>query len=589
MPLKVRCKGCDKVLKVPDSVRGKTIQCPDCGNKIKIPAGDDAAAPAAMAKAPAAKAPVKKKVAKAAEPDAGLSGEIFANLNFDQVEHADEQICPYCATPLEEDDPVCRNCGMDVETGKMDKKEQKKRSRKGPDTAKFWKLAWSDPWQFLMEHKSLPIRTGLYWAEFTFVVAICYFMAHDYCDRGPPKTFWYFMTAVGVLGIPGWYYTLSMKLIQAELFREQVKPDRIHFDFLQNVSLGLRAIIWPIVVMLPFTLALIVIWVLGAYGGTVLMEPSQLLTMAGVMFLLPYVVFPLALVHMTAKYTYKAWIGWDLLVTFSKTAGACFYWLIQALILAGPIFGILAALHYFGGGVSPFTNTHLVSWAERFTRWCLEKAGETLTVPGDFTFEAIRVPVMMFFGFVMIFPIALIAGFPAVFLMRSNALLGYYFQNGIDLVTRIYPGTPAGFWVRLLAFWGDFALFPLSSFLVLREKKFVMIGQALNAFITLALIFQGRDSYAFKAMSGIFVAYNWWMYFAVQESGNIRTTVVKDSFGMMVTTEKGKQMTIGQATRRWFSAVITGAFGFIMCAFSPEKKALHDTLSKTKVVWQGDR
>jgi uncharacterized RDD family membrane protein YckC len=211
--------------------------------------------------------------------------------------------------------------------------------------------------------------------------------------------------------------------------------------------------------------------------------------------------------------------------------------------------------------------------------------------PG-FVFMMIRIALEMGFAFLIIAPIALLAAFPAVYLMRSNALLAYYFQPTLELVNDIRPGTPAGFWVRFLAFWGDFALFPLSSFLVLREKRAVIVGQLINVAGFLIWMFQSQNEYLLKAIGLIFTAYNWWMYFSVQESGSTRSTVVKESFGMMVNTAKGKQLTLGQATTRWFCALLSGiplGAGFLMCAFDPKKRALHDVLSKTEVVWRGDK
>jgi hypothetical protein len=60
----------------------------------------------------------------------------------------------------------------------------------------------------------------------------------------------------------------------------------------------------------------------------------------------------------------------------------------------------------------------------------------------------------------------------------------------------------------------------------------------------------------------------------------------------MVNTEKHKQLTLKQATTRWFCTIISAAtlgLGFVMCAFNPKKKALHDLMSKSEVVFHGDK
>jgi DNA-directed RNA polymerase subunit M/transcription elongation factor TFIIS len=145
---KIRCRGCETVLSFPDKARGKTVKCPKCSTRLKIPGGDRQAAK------------TKKKAVTSRDKI-----EDFGQLDLDSLpmEHHDEQICPYCAAEMEEDDLVCRSCGMNVETGKMDAREQKRRSRKGPDPALFYSRAWTDSWKFLMEEKGIAFRTGLYW------------------------------------------------------------------------------------------------------------------------------------------------------------------------------------------------------------------------------------------------------------------------------------------------------------------------------------------------------------------------------------------------------------------------------------------
>jgi uncharacterized RDD family membrane protein YckC len=120
----------------------------------------------------------------------------------------------------------------------------------------------------------------------------------------------------------------------------------------------------------------------------------------------------------------------------------------------------------------------------------------------------------------------------------------------------------------------------------------VIVGQLINACALLIFIFQRENPVLKQAIGAIFVLYNWWMYFAVQESSGVRSTVGKEGFGALVNTEKGRQMSLKQATVRWFCALfsaLTCGAGFVMCAFHPKKLALHDMLSKTCVEWRGDK
>ena len=115
MPVKVRCGGCEQVLNVPDKARGKTIACPKCSEKIKVPAGEDGP----PAKAVAAKAATKTKL-KPSRKD----GEFLGGLDDYGIEDQEDQICPFCAKPIDEEDEICPSCGKDLATGVMDKTQK---------------------------------------------------------------------------------------------------------------------------------------------------------------------------------------------------------------------------------------------------------------------------------------------------------------------------------------------------------------------------------------------------------------------------------------------------------------------------------
>ena len=80
-------------------------------------------------------------------------------------------------------------------------------------------------------------------------------------------------------------------------------------------------------------------------------------------------------------------------------------------------------------------------------------------------------------------------------------------------------------------------------------------------------------------------------YFASMESGASRATLGQASIGLMVLREDNKPMTRDQAFARFGSALVTYltlCIGFVMCFFRADKKAMHDLMSKTKVVWRGE-
>ena len=80
-------------------------------------------------------------------------------------------------------------------------------------------------------------------------------------------------------------------------------------------------------------------------------------------------------------------------------------------------------------------------------------------------------------------------------------------------------------------------------------------------------------------------------YFSSGESGAARATLGKWSLGIIVLRDDNKAQTRQQAFGRAASAfltILTLYIGFIMCFFRADKKAMHDLMSKTKVVWQSE-
>lgn len=586
MPVKLRCRGCEKVLNAPDNARGRVIQCPKCGTKLKVPAGDGAPA----------------KATKAAAPKGGDSAELLARIDLTQAEDAEERICPYCAAELGEEEAVCRNCGMNVTTGRMDAKEAKKRSRVGLDPALFYQKAWSESWAFLKEHWRLATRTGGYFTLFTVLNGICWFMV-AYCEGIPPKFFWFCMALLTSLGLAGWAWFLTFNIIESTMTRDEKMLERVQFDMFQTVSLGLRAVLWPGVMMLPFIPVLMVVAVmmgvtaaigggLGAAAGAV-----GFFAVFGACLLFPVFVFPLATVHMTQKYTYKAWILWEMLkIAVRNIPPTLYYWVI-AIAVSLPLAMVFVPMVFVLGldsGLNPFLSNNVNGVTARITEWALKLAGETPN-PQGWLFMLIKAVLNIFAAVIVLAPMCYAAAFPAVFMMKVNGLLGHYNRERLGLINHMNPNTPATFWVRLLAFTIDQLLIPLTSVLVFKEKLAIMVAWLINAigFVLYMFIDKSDEKVIFKGfMATVWPLYNSWMYFCIQEATSIKTTVGKDAFGLIVVTDDNKQLTIKHATGRFFAGLLSylpAGFGFVMCAFHPQKKALHDVIAKTKVVWKGER
>lgn len=579
MPVKVRCRECEAVLNIPDEKRGKTVACPKCKAKIKVPDADGdaeatapAAAPAPAKAAKAANAAAKPSKGKAAKKeDTGLD---FGKLNLDDVDHEDA-ICPYCAEELDEDDPVCRSCGMNVETGQMDRREKKKRERKGPDPLLYYTRVWPEAWAFMWEYKGLALKSGMNFMFFSVMLAICSFMGVIWIqEQMPPKVFWCFLTAVFFLGIPGWYFALSMRVIQSDMFKEHLQADRIFIDTFQSVSAGLRAVFWPIIVMMPLLL------VIGPYlyfsGRT---DQQMLMIVGGSLAGLSLLMLPLGQAHIAAKYSYKGWILWELIKVFFKNIGPAIYWVIVTLIVFSPIIGMAAGVVVWLQNPNPFASPVL----NGITAPIANGLGE----PGGAMYYLALVPMNIAIVTAIYAPIAILAGFPALFSMKANGLLVTYNGRSLDLVQHMPKNTPATFWVRFLSHTIDTLLIPFASFIVTANAKAMMFGMGLTGIFIVSLLLESMKPFSLP-IGFVWALYSHGMYWIVQESSNVMTTLGKDAFGLLIMTDKTKQLTMQQAAVRWFLRLVA-FYSFIGAAFHPQRKALHDLATNTKVVWKGDR
>jgi uncharacterized RDD family membrane protein YckC len=301
--------------------------------------------------------------------------------------------------------------------------------------------------------------------------------------------------------------------------------------------------------------------------------------------------YPLATIHMTQKYTYKAWILWEMLKVGLKNFGPAIYYAVIFFVMSLPVLVVALPLAFVIGPTgNPFLSANIGGVTNGITAWFVKLIGET-SQPGDFIYNLILIPLNFIAAFLVLTPICLIAGFPALFMMRVNGLLGYYNYERLDLVNRIYPNTPATFWVRVLAHLVDLCLWPLASVLVVKEKKAIMVGWLLNALMFVSIMWL-PDILKFFVMPPLWIFYNLWMYFAVSESTTTRTTIGKDAFGLIINDLHDKQITLGKATMRVLgrmACIFTFGLGYLFAAFHPQKRGLHDLIAGTKCCWRGDR
>jgi uncharacterized RDD family membrane protein YckC len=78
-----------------------------------------------------------------------------------------------------------------------------------------------------------------------------------------------------------------------------------------------------------------------------------------------------------------------------------------------------------------------------------------------------------------------------------------------------------------------------------------------------------------------------WLYFAISESSAKQAILGKRAVGIAVTDLAGRRISFGRATARffarWLNNVLLG-IGYVMAAFTSQKRGLHDYVAGTLVV-----
>lgn len=594
MPVKVRCPGCEKVLNAPDRARGKAVRCPNCQTVVRVPPqtakGDRAAAPAA-------RRPARQRAA-------GETGEDFlAGVDLRRAEDTRVRVCVKCGAEVDEETIDCPSCGHNVETGVISERMRLKLARKGPPPEEFWGAAWSDSWAFLVKNWRLAVRTATYYTVFLTLLNFSFYMGHFYCTRIPTKTFWFVLAAVFNFGTVGWFWYLAIRVIQHTMQRSprrrNQRMERIDFDFFASMALGVKFVVWPIVLLSP------VLFALAAIGGALQATGTDVKSMQTVMgiagtiaYLFPYLCFAVAMVHMTMPYTYKAWIAYHMGRLFFRNIGPALYWLVLAIVVHLPLLMIGAIVFAAGLVDQPRDLFFYEPWAAQLSADILG-VRDVPSFIGDWDlgiFEAVAAYGLAFACFIILslmvtLPISFIAAFPAVFSMRANGLVGLYFRPELELVTEQEKGKPCGFWVRYLAMLIDGFLWPLASVLVFKSRIVLIVAWLINAVVIVLFLSLPSKEYAIMFSSLVWPLYNAWMYFATTEGSPEQCTIGKYAMGIIVTDMEGKMIDIPRATSRFFSKLIGGlplAAGWIMTAFTPDKQALHDTINRTLVVWRGE-
>lgn len=554
MPIKVRCE-CGAGLNVPDAAAGKRIKCKKCGSPVAVPGGGR-----------------RKKAArkKAARPKADVhDDDFFSQLDLGGADHAEHRICPKCAAEVDEMDIECPECGINLETGQLSSKQKKKRKRGGPDPDLFYKLAWTDSWAFFKKNWTLGLRLGLFWSIFMSLYTGALFMAVEYCEQVPPKVFWGGLAAAFYLGSIGAFWQLWIEVVKATMDQKD-ELKRFNFDFFADIAFGVKAIIWPVALAFP----LLLVW-----SGVAAALQNPTIAGFGVLaiYLVPVLTFPVAMAHLSAKYTWKAYIPYHMLrLSFKNFAPVAWWWVIAICVYIVAIAVIATAGYFHVRLMAAFTSALFK---------LIELCGvETAADERGFLFGLLAAVIgfgMVYLTFVLLATITCMSAF---FMMRPTGLLAYYFARDLETGDKVIANDPAGFWVRYLAY--------LIDLTVIGIVGGVIGGAAILA--RLMLLSLDMDwipetvIYAPPVVSVLFSI----LYFVFTESGPGRATMGQKALGLTVVYDDLKApISPGTAFARYFGRIISGALlgaGFFMCAFDKERKTLHDKISKTRVVWRGE-
>jgi|GEM_PF-1039865 len=145
----------------------------------------------------------------------------------------------------------------------------------------------------------------------------------------------------------------------------------------------------------------------------------------------------------------------------------------------------------------------------------------------------------------------------------------------------------AGFWKRVLALVLDTLLFLFARsifyvfYLALYTENFKI---NLSEFLFMPQ-FLSSGTHIFVYLS--FSVITSWLYSATFESSILQATIGKKVIGIVVCDDNHKRISFLRATGRHFAKILSSmtlGIGFLLAAFTKDKKALHDLVASTNVI-----
>lgn len=414
MPIKVRCKECDTTFSVKDEAEGKRVRCKSCGSPVKVSK--------------------KKRPSRSKSSD---TDDFLASFDIDKIEDKDSKICPRCGYDVDDEDIECGNCGVDLSTGRMSEATRKKRRRRGPAVEEFYGKSWGDAYKFLGNHKGLAFKTFLY----SFIASTLFFGAvfmMMWCHRTPPRAFWGFIAFVSIMAIPGWIWFIQTEVVRFAL-QKKAKLKRITFDFFLCSALGIKFIFWVILFSLPMQA---VFGAMGYYYITNDNIPVGAILIA-VGFIPTFLMFPLAMPHMTMTDSSPAWMMHRLGKVFLNLAKPAIFWCTVFLITNLPAIGCLVGIGVvYGNDLDQFfSNVRYNSLiaADEQAKTDAEENKIKDFEPGEFVGKEPRElePKVLIVPSILWFLACLFYAPAMIFNARVNGLMALHSKPDLQLITKI--------------------------------------------------------------------------------------------------------------------------------------------------------
>lgn len=136
----------------------------------------------------------------------------------------------------------------------------------------------------------------------------------------------------------------------------------------------------------------------------------------------------------------------------------------------------------------------------------------------------------------------------------------------------------AGFWLRLAAYIID-SIIILAVYFILSFITGLFMG--ISSSVTEINMISGGLWFLYASIQMLFVVAVW-LYYAIMESTKYQGTLGKIILGLKVTDMKGKKISFGRATGRYFAKIISSIIfmiGYLMVAFTEKKQGLHDMIA----------